>query len=80
LAIGRNTDNYPKHSVRSFFRVIDLSHCGASLPHMADLSSRERLVRALDEADRVEIEIRDQDRKKDDQENDRLAKHLQRPD
>jgi hypothetical protein len=47
---------------------------------MADLSSRERLVQALDEADRVEIEIRDHDRKKDDQENDRLAKHLQRPD
>ena len=47
---------------------------------MADLGSRERLVRALDEADRVETEIRDHDRKKDDQENDRLTKHLQRPD
>jgi hypothetical protein len=45
---------------------------------MTDLSSRERLVRALDEADRIETEIRDQDREKDDQENDRLTQHLQR--
>jgi hypothetical protein len=43
-----------------------------------DLSSRERLVRALDEANRVEAAIRDQEREKDDQENERLTEHLQR--
>lgn len=45
---------------------------------MTDLSSRERLVLALDEADRIEAEIRDQDRVKDECENERLTEHLQR--
>lgn len=45
---------------------------------MTDLSSRERLLRALDEADRIEAEIDLRDRDKDEQENDRLADRLQR--
>ena len=45
---------------------------------MTDLSSRERLIRALDEADRIEAEIEAQDLAKDESENARLADRLER--
>jgi hypothetical protein len=44
---------------------------------MADLSSRQRLVRALDEVDRIEATIALKDREKDQRENDRLTEHLE---
>jgi hypothetical protein len=42
------------------------------------VSSRERLILALDEADRIEAEMAQKDREKDQQEIDRLTERLER--